>query len=109
MTTLPQRLQERADWLESRSFAQLDGVIEREAAGEIEWLRAIVDPIGRLRREDGDSVSIAWDNPDFDGPNNMVTCFGNWCGFDGRSFHGNSLAHALDRAVAARKAAEKES
>lgn len=36
--TLVARLRERASWLESRSFAELHGDIEREAAGVIERL-----------------------------------------------------------------------
>lgn len=36
---LPGKLRRRAEWLESRSFATLDGSLEREAADEIERLR----------------------------------------------------------------------
>ena len=40
MDDLPNELREWATWLESRSFATLDGTKARQAADEIEWLGA---------------------------------------------------------------------
>jgi hypothetical protein len=51
MNDLPNELREWATWLESRSFATLDGTKARQAADEIErlraenaWLRNLVPP-----------------------------------------------------------------
>jgi hypothetical protein len=43
MTDLAERLRQHGHWLETRSFADLDGSLDREAANEIERLRIELD------------------------------------------------------------------
>ena len=110
MNTLPQQLREQARWLESRSVVELHGDLERVAADEIERLRAIVDPINELRKEEGDLLVIGGERPKFTESrmrNTVVVC-GNWSKSP-QSFHGDTLAEALANAVAARAVAKKES
>ena len=53
MDDLPGRLREKAAWLQSRSFAVLDGSVCREAADKIEELEAEAVRLG-------DSEEVAW-------------------------------------------------
>lgn len=75
---------------------------------ELDRLRILTTAIDALRRDEGDSVLLAADNPDFDGPNSVVSVCGAWCGFQERTFFGDSPADALAKAVKAREAAEKK-
>ena len=62
--------------------------------------------INKLRAEEGNSVSIMCDNPDFNGqPNNAVECCGDWTDWDDRRFTGDTLLAALQAAVAAKAGA----
>jgi len=78
-----------------------------EAIPEIDRLQALEKAINELRREEGDSVSIHCDNPDFDGSANSITAYGDWCNYEhGLTFVGESVLEALGKAVAARRKAE---
>ena len=73
---------------------------------EVEWLRAIVEPLNELRDKEVSWVTIPHDNADFGGPCNVVDVSGAWTGGRERRFEGDSLADALQSAVAAERAAE---
>lgn len=64
---------------------------------EIRDLSAIVDPINRLRYEEGHSVLILCDNSDGE-PNCAVEACGDWTGWVDKRFGGNTLAEALSNA-----------
>lgn len=56
-----------------------------------------------LRREEGDSITLLCDNPDFNGlPNNAVECCGAWTDWKDRRFTGDSLLLAVRAAYLAR-------
>lgn len=60
----------------------------------------IVKAIEFLRREEGDSVTILCDNPDFNGqPNNYIECCCDWTDWQLLTFSGNTLPEALQAAV----------
>lgn len=86
---------------------QGDGVLLSTEDGEFaRWLadslnqRAAID---FLRAGEDDTVEMVCDNPDFSGPNNLLWVTGMWTGFDCRRFAGESIAKALEAAVAAKK------
>ena len=69
-----------------------------------ERLRGIVDPLNRLREAEGSYVTIAFPNPDFMGPNQII-----WVESQGskpQRFEGDTLAECLSKAEAAEKARE---
>jgi len=78
----------------------------RDSKTEIEALQAIVDPINRLRRDEGDAVTILCDSPDFGGPASAVIASGSWCGFAEQRYFADSLAEALATAVKDREECE---
>jgi len=94
-------------WFERLKVGCADASEQHQAAAEIERLHTIVDAIDFLRRDEGDSVEIVCDNPEFSGPSSAVIVSGEWCGYHGRRFDGESVAEALAKAVKAREAAEK--
>lgn len=56
-----------------------------------------------LRRDEGDSITLLCDNPDFNGqPNNAVECCGEWTDWKDRRFTGDSLLLAVRAAYLAR-------
>lgn len=57
-----------------------------------------------LRRDEGDSVTLCCDNPDFGGPNNAIECNGAWTDWKDRRFEAESLLAAV-RVAAHAKAA----
>lgn len=63
--------------------------------------------IDRLRDQEADSVNILCDNPEGP-PNNAVECCGFWTGFVERRFEGETLIAALQAAVAAKDAADRD-
>lgn len=82
--------------------------IQREAADEIERLRAIVDPIERLRAPEGAFVEIACSNPDYNGlPNECVTVCDDWTGNRPIEFRADTVAECLAAAESARDAKRK--
>ena len=68
---------------------------------------AIVQAIKTLTENEGDSVEIPNPNPDFEGPDYVVICRGDWLPFDdqlnGMHFYGDTLASALQAALAAKE------
>lgn len=63
---------------------------------EVELIRLI----NLLRSEEGDSVTILCDNPDFNlGANNAVECNGSWTDWKDQRFEGESLLDALSAAM----------
>ena len=60
--------------------------------------------IERLRSDEGDSVTLCCDNPDFEGPNNLVMVCGDWTNRVDRTFEAGTHLDALCAADAARTA-----
>lgn len=64
----------------------------------------IVRLIEELRKDEGDSVTILCDNPDFNGqPNSAVICNGDWTSYEDRRFAADTILDALCTAVTERK------
>lgn len=60
-----------------------------------------------LRADEGDSITLLCDNPDFNGqPNNAVECCGAWTGWTDRRFTGDTLRGAVQAAYLAKQEAE---
>jgi len=81
-----------------------------EGVGDLEELadanRSFVEMLHELRREEGDSVTLLCDNPDFNGqPNNAIECNGAWTNWTERRFTGDSLTAAVRAAYDAKRAA----
>lgn len=77
---------------------------------ELVAFRAIVEPLNRLRANEGASVEILCDNPDFNGkPNCAIQVSDDWTGTDWnfRRFEGDTLAECFAKAEEAKAAAEK--
>jgi hypothetical protein len=52
--------------------------------------------LNALRREEGSSVTLLCDNPDFNGqPNNAIECSGAWTDWEDRRFTGDTLQEAV--------------
>lgn len=76
-------------------------------AAENERFRAIVDPLNELRAEEGDSIFVPCDNPDYyDGVGSYVEVTSEWTQWKPRKFGGDNLTEALKAAVDAKRAAE---
>lgn len=74
--------------------------IFRETVGR--YLQIIID-INTLREEEGNSVTLMNDNPDFNGqPNCAIECEGDWTGWVQRRFTGETIADCLRAAVEAK-------
>ena len=63
--------------------------------------RRIVSAIEQLTQEEGQAVTIPNPNPDFGGPNNVITCYRDFEDDEGTSFTGDSLLECLEKAVSA--------
>lgn len=58
------------------------------------------EPLNELRRDEGSSVTLLCDNPDFNGqPNNAVVCNGAWTNWEDRRFTGDTIGHAIRAAL----------
>lgn len=69
---------------------------------------ALVATITYLRADEGDTVSLLCDNPDFSGqPSNAVECNGGWTDWTDKRFNGDSLFAALNNAALAKAVATK--
>lgn len=66
-----------------------------------EYKVRIHDLIEELCSAEGDSVTILCANPDFEGPNRVVTCNGYWTGYEERRFGDDTLLDALECATTA--------
>ena len=65
----------------------------------------MANAIDFLRSEEGDSVTVLCDNPEFDGPHNCIETGGAWTEWVDKRFCGDTLQEALEKACEARKAA----
>lgn len=65
-------------------------------------LTEFIANIDMLRSDEGDTVLIPCDNPEFDGPDCFVECHGSWTNWQPRRFTGKSLFAAIDAAAEAR-------
>ncbi|HUW30011.1 MAG TPA: hypothetical protein VM223_00205 [Planctomycetota bacterium] len=80
---------------------------ESAAQKELARHRAIVEPLNRLRADEGSFLTIYHDNAGYIGPTSLVYVHGPWGGsWDNRRFEGDSLAAALAAAVTAMQTAE---
>ena len=70
---------------------------------ENERLRGIVDPLNRLRAEEGGSVTIYCSTDELCLQNEMVRVVGEWTEWKARDFEGETLAECLAKAEAAQK------
>lgn len=77
--------------------------VVRELLDEIQQLRAIVDPLNRLRADDETEVSFWCDKPDDpDAPASIVGIRAEWADQKAQDFYGETLAEALEAAEKAR-------
>lgn len=60
----------------------------------------IVAAIETLREEEGASLTILCDNPDFFATHNAIECNSDWTGYNDERFTGNTLLDCLEAAVA---------
>jgi len=82
----------------SRSgYKVLDQETAMWAHAKIKELQAIPDAIEFLRKDGGDAVEIFCTNSDFFDSRNYVTVDGNYLGWNGRCFQGDSLAEVNGR------------
>lgn len=65
----------------------------------------IVKALNFLRYNELDNVTLHHDNPDFHGPNNIITVSGHWTGHLDRDFTGETLLESLQAAVTAKQKA----
>ena len=83
-------------------------VVDRIAA----WRDAKVtveELLDELRAEEGASVTINYDNPDFNGqPERTIEVAAPWNSFIGTTYGGDTLLKALQTAVEAKRKAKKE-
>lgn len=68
-----------------------------------ETLIRIARAIIELTQDELDVVTIVYDNPDFDGSNNIIDCNGEWTDCIDIRFSGNSLIECLEKAVKEKK------
>lgn len=97
------------DWSTAGEVLQswIEGHDQRreEAMVEAERLRAIVEPLDRLRADEGHSVEFHHDNADYNGlPNCCVGVVGDWTEWKRRLFYGDTVAACLKAAEEARAA-----
>ena len=70
----------------------------------LEHATEIVRLIELLRADEGDSVTILCDNPDFNGqPNCAIECCGDWTGWLHKRFAADTLLDTLSMAVTERQ------
>lgn len=89
------------------SLQRVPNTIRQSIAEVIEDLSKaaeIVRLIDELRADEGDSVEILCDNPDFNGqPNCAVVCCGDWTGWLHKRFAADTLLDTLSMAATERK------
>ena len=65
----------------------------------VDKLRAVVEPLDRLREAEGNSVEICCPNPEFDGPAQVIVVNADWGGeWWPRRFEGETVAECLKAA-----------
>lgn len=83
------------------------GVAEEvlELEGVYEKNKPFHEMLMALRSEEGDSVTLFSDNPDFNSlPNNAIECCGEWTDWQDRRFTGDTLVAAVKSAYQAKRA-----
>lgn len=70
---------------------------------EAENVLKILAAINILREHEGDSVTLYSDNPDFDGPNNIIEASGDWTKWLPVQFGHDTMLQCLEKAVAAKQ------
>jgi hypothetical protein len=59
----------------------------------------ICNAIAELTNDEGSTVTILCENPEFSGPSRMVECCGDWTNYTDERFRGESLIECLELAV----------
>ena len=77
--------------------------IYKKAWKEIERLQAIVDPLNRLRADEGNSVTFICQNPEFDEADEAIEVSGEWTNWQPRRFTGRTLVECLEAAEKAKQ------
>ena len=85
----------------------IDGIHTEEQknalAKEMMDALAFVECVDKLRADEGDSVEILCDNPEFDGhPNCAIVCCGDWTHFEQVRFDGDTVLECLFKALTVR-------
>lgn len=70
-----------------------------DAADTLDRLQAIIDPLNRLREDEGNTVTFLCPNPDFNGlPDEAIEIIADWTNWVSWRFSGNTLAECLQSA-----------
>lgn len=80
-------------------------MVVHRLAFQRDHLCSIVEPLNRLRQDEGNTVLILCDNPDFGGAQSAVEVSADWTEWKRRRFEADNLAGALQAAVIAAEAA----
>lgn len=73
---------------------------EKEAALRSDMIDSdCMAAINTLRMNEGNSVTLICDNPDFGGPNNAIECSGDWTNWQTKRFTGDRLLTSLQSAL----------
>ena len=59
----------------------------------------ILSMINKLREDEGSSVTIVCDNPEFSGPACQIQVFGDWTNWVDQHIYGESIAECLKKAL----------
>lgn len=102
------RAVEEGKRLQAEEDQQIAGAVDRLADQTIADLRAEREAIDKLRADEGSSVEIFCDNPEFGDPNNRVDCTGAWTNWKPRTFWGKSVSDCLSAALSALDGKEGE-
>lgn len=74
---------------------------------KLRWAEEVLEPLNILRENEGATVTLFCDNPDFSGrPNNAIEVNDDWTGWDDQRYEGDTLAEALESALSHRKKLE---
>lgn len=88
----------------ARVYSRCIGCELDDLRKEVERLRTIVDPLNRLREDEGNVVMFICPNPDFNGlPDEAIEVVADWTGWKPARFTGRTLAECLAAAERARK------
>lgn len=101
MTRLP--IDSRPPHIRDRDREVEDVAIRKEINDRL----SVLNYIDALRKDEGNSVTILCDNPDFGGPASAVEVCGDWTDWKDRRFAGDTLLSALERAHVAMCAARR--
>lgn len=65
----------------------------------------ICNAIGELTSGEGSILTLVGANPDFNGPEQIIECSGDWNNFEDERFEGDSLVDCLELAVSEKRKA----